>query len=313
MFYMFNQSIIYMICILFDMRRKIVMNGPSSLTISLPSKWIKKNNLKKGDEVEIKENNVSLNILPINYEPKLKKKEISFVNLKKETRSDILLSLHKKGYDEIKVFFDKPCTVKEIHQFINNIGLGFEIVKQAENNLVLKNVSNPEYDQYQNLFRRIFRIALEYSDRILMLLKQSKKTVTESALMHEKSINRISNYLRRIINKGKIEFSHQDYYIIESICIIANNLNKIMQETREEMEIDDDAIQIYKSINNIFNDVYNLNYKFSIEKYEEIKNNVEEIKESLREIERYSPYIYYLDKILFKIERILKTILDIYS
>ena len=42
------------------MKRKIVQHGSSSLTVSIPYKWIQKYNLNKGDEINIEENGNSL-------------------------------------------------------------------------------------------------------------------------------------------------------------------------------------------------------------------------------------------------------------
>jgi hypothetical protein len=36
-------------------KRKVILHGPSTLTVSLPSKWVKNHNIKKGDELNIEE------------------------------------------------------------------------------------------------------------------------------------------------------------------------------------------------------------------------------------------------------------------
>ncbi len=42
------------------MKRKVSLHGPSTLTVSLPSKWVKKYCIKKGDELDIEEKNSTL-------------------------------------------------------------------------------------------------------------------------------------------------------------------------------------------------------------------------------------------------------------
>ena len=37
----------------YNMKRKIVQHGQSTLTLSLPSKWVKKNNIKKGQLLDV--------------------------------------------------------------------------------------------------------------------------------------------------------------------------------------------------------------------------------------------------------------------
>ena len=73
------------------MRRKLIQHGLSSLTISLPRKWVKENNLKKGDEIEVEDSEIFrregddlyLN-LPITFAQAALGSEIKIPTLKKE-------------------------------------------------------------------------------------------------------------------------------------------------------------------------------------------------------------------------------------
>ena len=44
------------------MKRKIIKQGHNTLTITLPSEWVKKLNLSAGDEIDLVEDNSSLYI-----------------------------------------------------------------------------------------------------------------------------------------------------------------------------------------------------------------------------------------------------------
>ena len=46
------------------MQRKVNQIGPSTLMVSLPSKWAKRYNVRKGDSVEVTEEGKSLHIYP---------------------------------------------------------------------------------------------------------------------------------------------------------------------------------------------------------------------------------------------------------
>jgi len=45
------------------MKRKIIKQGHNTLTITLPSEWVKKLNLNAGDEIEVYERDSGLVIL----------------------------------------------------------------------------------------------------------------------------------------------------------------------------------------------------------------------------------------------------------
>ena len=42
------------------MKRKIIKQGHNTLTVTLPSEWVKKLNLNAGDEIDLVEDNSSL-------------------------------------------------------------------------------------------------------------------------------------------------------------------------------------------------------------------------------------------------------------
>ena len=46
------------------MQRKVIQQGPSTLMVSLPSKWVKENNIKKGEELTVDWTNNQLTICP---------------------------------------------------------------------------------------------------------------------------------------------------------------------------------------------------------------------------------------------------------
>ena len=46
------------------MKRKLVQQGAATMMVSLPSKWIKKFGLKKGDEIDLEEKGSIINIYP---------------------------------------------------------------------------------------------------------------------------------------------------------------------------------------------------------------------------------------------------------
>ena len=257
------------------MRRKIILHGPSSLTVSLPSSWVKQNSLKKGDDVDVAEESNSLVIRSAENNAALKSIEISFIGLDENTRHDLILALHRNGYDEIKILVDKHNIVKEIHSHLNLLQLGYEIIKQESNSITLRNILSPDVEQFDNLFRRIFRMTLEYSKKIGAII-ESKEGITDSCLMHETSIHRISNYCRRIIVKDKLPNACFLYSILSSINFIAHTLTNLLQEIRAKDNLSKKFISQYWEACSLLSDVYGLFYKFSLKEYGSIKKKIDD-------------------------------------
>jgi hypothetical protein len=162
--------------------------------------------------------------------------------------------------------------------------LGFEIIKQESNSITIRNISNPEIEQFDNLFRRVFRITIEYSNKIETIM-QNREEMTHSCTLHEISINRISNYCKRIIIKEKRQNASFFYAIIEELNNITRNLTLLLNETMNtKTDLPKNVITKYSEITTMLIQVYELYYKFSINEYSKIKKNLETIKRSIAKL-----------------------------
>ena len=144
------------------MRRKLIQHGPSTLTVSLPYKWIKGHNLKKGNEVECVVNSEDITILPVKSIPPDLTCEVSLDQLDESAWEHIIMGLHTKGYDKIKILTRGKDIPKKIYKFLTDNQLGFEILKQEKESITIQDVSNPTSEKYPGLLRRAFRIVIEY-------------------------------------------------------------------------------------------------------------------------------------------------------
>ncbi|GAI31670.1 unnamed protein product, partial [marine sediment metagenome] len=88
------------------MKRKIIKQGHNTLTVTLPSEWVKKLNLKGGDEIDVYEKESSL---ILNGYGKAKEKS-AVINIDKFTVPLLwrfFQGAYRAGCDEIKIVFDK--------------------------------------------------------------------------------------------------------------------------------------------------------------------------------------------------------------
>lgn len=254
------------------MRRKILLHGPSSLTTSLPSSWVKKNNIKKGDEVEVIEGDIGLIINPANKNYGIKKAEIKFTGMDNDTQKDVLLALHNKGYDEARLVYDDTGASKRIQLLLNELNIGFEIVNQGSDSVVIESVLIPESEQLDKLFRRGFRIAIEYSKKIHAIMMK-KEDITDSCLSHRTSIARIAALSKRIIVRENKADSHFIFLIVTDFEAIAHNLSLILDEIKETGKtfsekfiyaFEETALMLAKS--------HDLYYNFDFNEYSSIRN-----------------------------------------
>lgn len=264
------------------MRRKIMLHGPSSLTISLPAKWVKEKNLKKGDEIDLIEEDKGLLVSPVLRNREIKKINLKLAGMDSETQRDVLLALHKKGYDEIKLSYEDPRTAKDIHSMLNELNLGFEIIRQGSNSLVIGNVSNPESEQFDNLFRRVFRIVVEYKRKIQAVVER-KEEITESCFSHRTSINRITKLCRRIIIKENKALSSFIFSFLDDFERIAYALSLLEEELKENRQ--PPSVKFAKAFEDaagLLTGTYDLYYDFDFRRYSDWRKLSRSLKSEIR-------------------------------
>ena len=121
------------------MNRKLIKQGSTSLVLSLPIEWIRSNQLKTGDEVEILPQDYTL-VIRTKGEKKVTKFILTVDSLDEMSLYVNLLNLYRKGFDEVKIVSksnkimnfetDKQInTFKSIKQWIPRF-IGWETITQ---------------------------------------------------------------------------------------------------------------------------------------------------------------------------------------
>ena len=123
------------------MKRKIIKQGTSSLTIILPSKWAAKQNLKQGDDVGVIEQGNDLVVTtkpkPQKLTTKIDTSKFSKKRLPEGHKNNFievaLGNVYIKGYDTIEIFlqnFDYPGQLQKqlydhqlLHHFLTTLKL----------------------------------------------------------------------------------------------------------------------------------------------------------------------------------------------
>lgn len=175
--YILSKSLYISISSHIIMKRKIVQHGSSTLTISLPSKWAKYHNLKKGDELEILQKDEEL---IIKGEGKEKKHEISIDITKLESSTLVtfaLVDLFMKGYKKIRIKYNpsvritgtigkKELDTLDLIKSVLRYMMGVEITEDKPGMCVIEEITNLDASTFKNTFRRGFLLLLENAEYI---------------------------------------------------------------------------------------------------------------------------------------------------
>jgi len=211
------------------MKRRIIKQGNNTLTMTLPSSWVKKLCIKPGDELNVVEDSGSLIINgKQNGIPKNTKIDITGLSIPMLWR--FFQSIYREGYDEIKLVYNqnkkdyegaydyyasqfeyirlgekprKKPALDMISEFINRF-IGMAIIDHGEGYCVIKEMGELTSKEFESSLRRIFLLILELFDKIINLIENNKiGDISVCKTLHAMDVNvdRFVDYCCRINNK----------------------------------------------------------------------------------------------------------------
>lgn len=251
-----------------------------TMVVSLPSDWVKKYGLKKGEEIDlIEEGDTVLIRTAKSIKPEGRPKiDISGTG---QLSLRILAGLYKSGYDEFELVFDDPKTLKKIEKDLKEFLIGLEIISQSEQRCVIKILTQEMYTEFDNILRKIFLSLISFSNESLESYKKNDFKALQEILEYEKINNKLTTFCRRILNKKSYTKTLKLTYLY---CLI-EELEKIADEYRyiceylmkKETKSSKDVLEIYQKTNNFFDEFYELFYKYDQNRIISLYNKKKEI------------------------------------
>jgi phosphate uptake regulator len=272
------------------MKRKIVQQGAATLMISLPSKWAKKFNLKKGDEVDIEEHESNLLVSSKEIKAKLET-EISITGIAESSIRTIITNAYRIGYDRIKINFSNEEQFKILQDTIRTRLLGFDVIKKEKNSCIIENITEPSSDQFDNLLQKVFMNIDELFESSIQRLKGEKPVSDYKDT--ESRIQQYDNFCRRVMAK-KSERKSQLFWTFLALIVHGQrdlyHLNKHLDRTKEK---DKDAIGLLMDSRTMFDMIVNAYAKKSIQILEQVHDIHEKTMPKFQKSMK-SPAIYYI-------------------
>lgn len=189
--------------------RKIIKFGNSSHVISLPSTWLEKNKLGKGDVIYFTENGGSELIIAPTLKEKKREEIISSINaegLDLQELSRRIVSSYIGGSSTITVFGNNKLIDKygdEIRQLLSSL-TALEVVEHTRERIVAKDLLDPSQFSLDNSIRRVDIIL-----RSMMYDVQNRSEHSQILRKRDADINRITYLSLRMI---KMQLRNCDSY-----------------------------------------------------------------------------------------------------
>lgn len=270
------------------MKRRLVEQGGTTLMVSLPSKWARRLNLKKGDEVELSEIGRDV-VIKTEKDIELERTSIDTTNLNERVIRWLLSGLHKGGYDEIEIIFDRKEVMDIVTELIKDLYMGFAITEQTDKRCVLKNISRDLESEFDTILRRAFLVTVSMGESCLELTKQGKLGKMKELINLEHTNNQLTNFCERILNKK----GYRDYRKTCFMYVVAWNLEKVCDDYKyicEYLSVNPmikpskELIEIFEMANKQVRGYNSLLSKFKAEDLVELNKNRKAIVEKIKEL-----------------------------
>lgn len=184
--------------------RKLQKTGGSTLIVSLPKKWVQNTGLEAGSEVRLLDQVDGTLLLNPSLDLSKNIQDIKILESAKDSGSHLfrsLIGIYLTGSSEIKVVGKPRLRVtqrKEIRKFSSYV-IGFEIVEEEGNEVLLSDVSNPGALSFRRAVKRQFKIVRAmYLDSIKVL--KGSDDLSSDIIDRDKEVDKLQWFVERQFN-----------------------------------------------------------------------------------------------------------------
>jgi len=279
------------------MKRKIIKQGHNTLTITLPSEWVKKLNLKSGDEIDAyeRENALILNGIERATE---KKAVIDIDRFTIPLLWRFFQGAYRAGCNEIKIVFNKNKKLYEdpYHYYTTQFDyaelgekvslrpllvaiqslvdrfVGMEILDVKEDYIIVKEMGELTSKEFDNSLRRIFLVVFQLFERVIEATEKNEignKDLCKDIHTIDLNIDRFVDYCCRILNKINTSFPEKDKGLLFSTLFLLELLGDEFKYIGKHLAVSKkpvkEVLPFAEKVREHFETYYSLFYKFDRE------------------------------------------------
>jgi len=247
------------------MRRKIIQLSTNTNVISLPAKWVRRNNLSKGDELELEMTDSSLYVFTTR-KPKKITTVIKIGNDDTLVVWEAVDTAYIKGSDEIMIKYSDPKLLEHIHKVSMRM-LGMAVTEERKNLCVMKDVGGQNQEDFDVILKRIFLLIKTVAEEGYAAAAQGDFDTLVSMKYRDYNINSFSSYCLRSLNK----YGNKDDSRAQKLYLIVKQLETIGDKYRdlcrylgkEKIRLGKNSLAYFTAVNDCYETFYKLFYKFN--------------------------------------------------
>lgn len=293
--------------------RKLVQHGSSSLTITLPKKWLEKHHFSKGQEVKISEKGSYLIIGGKGRKEKKSKKIYIPKNMPNSAIMHYIAALYRAGYDHVEINYESAKSYNAIEKVTGSDLNGFDIIENKRKSCIIQSLSGLDTGYFENILQKLLHCISDMAKDGYESIKENNLEGVELAKTRENIINRHANFCERILTKVGYKDPDQIpffFYIIKELENIGDEYFAIFNYFPKIKKFNSKIIQKIKDTNDILSNFKTIYEKYSSKKSKEDIEKAAELHDKLsneiKEIHKLMELDYKEDVVLHHLATILR-------
>lgn len=268
------------------MKRKVNRVGTSTLTVSLPSAWVKERNLKPGDELELDTDGPALIIGGTGgVREQTLQADVSDMG---SMLNRVVAAIYKAGYHKVNLNYSNPHELETIQNAVDRSCHVFEIMKITPKQVEIRTISSLEPENFSKVFRKIGHAVLDMAEETFIALKNKDEALLKSVILKDKIVDRHTDFCRRTINAGHntpYERPAPIYVISEQSEILADLYKSCCADWLEHRQpIHQDLLELLSAVNDLLREFYDTLYHFNQERVSRLGTKELAIRALINEI-----------------------------
>lgn len=279
-----------------SMKRRVIKQGHNTLTLTLPTDWVKLFNIKPGDEVDVSKRESGLFISTEKNNEELKATlDIREMNIPVIWK--YFMAYYREGYDEIKVIFDPgtlyPTPFRFYSKYLSHQAqppkysafdtiraitsrfIGLEIIENSKDCCIIRDMGAPSTKEFDSSLRRIFLLIQQMAEDSIKALNEKNSDYPKSIQDTDITIDKLHDYCIRVLNKTNFKEIKKAHIIFSMLNLlelvgdefkhIADQLTTIEFKDRDLSKVSPIAEKMVSQINKFYQLYYKFNFQIAVD------------------------------------------------
>jgi phosphate uptake regulator len=276
------------------------------MMVSLPSKWVKSNRLKKGDEIEILEEDSNLLITTAGKGEEALQKEVA-IKTPAEYMNRLIDIPYVQGYDVITVRFEDSKVMEKVVKEAERL-LGVEVVNQTETSCTLKNVAEGLEKEFDTILRRLFLLVKSMADDSYKAAKARDFERLRNIADLERMCHKYALFCMRMMNKFDYKNEKEAYFVFYNAYVLeqlADHFSHICKHIADKKEkIHPETLSFFKDMVALIDEYYQVFYKRDLKRIVAMKHHIDKLHKKGRFALESKKNVYLLHYLKYLLEKV---------